>query len=245
MKTYFIGLGGCGLQTVAELSKRLSKEKDYEKDYAFTYVDTDGYTKDDINKSGIVIQSSDFVDLGSTIPMAIYKEAEKTVGVNVNSKRFMEWVITQEPGHMVLPNYPLTDGATAQRMVGRTGLYNFYDAIYSELCSKINRFSEIEVDGNGRKDVDIWVITSSCGGTGSSMVLDILYMINRIGNRCADFHLFAIQSALEMDYQHHRHQGELRPVAPNHNGRSCGEQHHTFRSWRRRACKGIHPCRAT
>lgn len=182
MKTYFIGLGGCGLQTVAELSKRLSKEKDYEKDYAFTYVDTDGYTKDDINKSGIVIQSSDFVDLGSTIPMAIYKEAEKTVGVNVNSKRFMEWVITQEPGHMVLPNYPLTDGATAQRMVGRTGLYNFYDAIYSELCSKINRFSEIEVDGNGRKDVDIWVITSSCGGTGSSMVLDILYMINRIGN---------------------------------------------------------------
>ena len=182
MKTYFIGLGGCGLQTVAELSKRLSKEKDYEKDYAFTYIDTDGYTRDDINKSSIVIQSSDFIDMGSTIPMAIYKEAEKSVAVNAHSRRFMEWVIPQKPGCMVLPNYPLTDGATAQRMVGRTGLYNFYDAIYSELNSKINRFSEIQVDGNGRKDIDIWVIASSCGGTGSSMILDVLHMVNRIGN---------------------------------------------------------------
>ena len=45
MKTYFIGLGGCGLQTVASLSTRLKKDPNYNPDdYAFTYVDTDMFT---------------------------------------------------------------------------------------------------------------------------------------------------------------------------------------------------------
>lgn len=185
MKTYFIGLGGCGLQTVAELSKRLSKEPNYENDFAFTYIDTDKYTVESINKNGVIIQSADFIDMGSTNPLAIYREAERSADMDANSKRFMEWIIPQ-PGHMVLPNRPLNEGAQAQRMVGRTGIYAHYDTVERELTAKINRFSDIQVGRNERRDVDIWVIASSCGGTGSSMVLDILYMVNRIGNGIVD-----------------------------------------------------------
>lgn len=182
MKTYFIGLGGCGLQTVAELAKRLRREENFEKDYAFTYIDTDGYTRDSINKEGIVIPSLDFIDMGNTVPMAIYRESERTQHSNADAKRFMEWAITQEPGHMVFPNYPLTDGATAQRMVGRTGIYNFYNDVRNELVGKINRFRDVQVNESGRRDLDIWVIASSCGGTGSSMIMDVLYLVNQIGS---------------------------------------------------------------
>ncbi len=185
MKTYFIGLGGCGLQTVAELSKRLRKEPNYENDFAFTYIDTDKYTVESINKNGVIIQSADFIDMGSTNPMAIYREAERSADIDANSKRFMEWIIPQ-PDHMVLPNRPLNEGAQAQRMVGRTGIYAHYDIVERELTAKINRFSDIQVGKNERRDVDIWVIASSCGGTGSSMVLDILYMVNRIGTGIVD-----------------------------------------------------------
>ncbi len=185
MKTYFIGLGGCGLQTVAALSKRLSKEQNYSNDYAFTYIDTDMYTKDRINSDEIIIQAADFVDMGPTVPLAIYNGAKDTDHPTANTKRLLEWVITQQYGHMVLPYKPLSDGATAQRNVGRFGIYNMYEAVERELSAKIARFNELQPDDNGRRDVDIWVIASSCGGTGSSMIMDVLYMINRIGNPVA------------------------------------------------------------
>lgn len=185
MKTYFIGLGGAGLNTVAELSRRLSKEQNYAEDYAFTYIDTDAYTRDYINHNGIVIPVADYVDLGTTIPISIYKAAEEAQPSSPSSKRFMEWAIPQTPGHMVLPSFPLTDSATAQRMIGRIGLYNFYHEVERELTAKISRFNELQPDDNGRQDVDIWVVASSCGGTGSAILLDVLYMINRIANPIA------------------------------------------------------------
>ena len=186
MKTYFIGLGGCGLKTVAELSKRLSKEANYVNDYAFSYIDTDMHTLNDLNSKGeIIIPSSDFVDLGKTVPLAIYNGAKGKDHPSAKDKRLLEWAISQGPGHMVLPNKPLGDGAGAQRNVGRFGIYANYEAIERELTAKINRFSELQPDDNGRRDVDIWVIASSCGGTGSSMTLDILYMLNRIANPVA------------------------------------------------------------
>ena len=47
-KTYFIGLGGSGLKTVAELYKKLRHSPDAN-DYMYTYIDTDNHTKDFIN----------------------------------------------------------------------------------------------------------------------------------------------------------------------------------------------------
>ncbi len=180
MKSYFIGLGGAGVRTVAELSQRLRKEPNYAEDYAYTYIDSDLYTIECINRNGIVVPSADFVELGRTLPMAVYKNAEDTQQSDPRAKRFMEWAIPQAPGHIVLPGPFLNEYPSAQRMIGRVGLYNCYDIIYHELISKINRFSEIQADGNGRRNIDIWVVASSCGGTGSAMILDVLYMLNRI-----------------------------------------------------------------
>ena len=229
MKTYFIGLGGCGLKTVAEISKRLKKDpnSNYAEDYAFTYIDTDMYTVNALNETEIVIPASDFVDMGPTVPLAIYNEALHTEHPNADSKRFLEWVIDQKPGHMILPNQPLTDGATAQRNVGRCGIYHYYDAIENELDRKISRFSSITPNEDGRRDVDIWVVASSCGGTGSSMILDVLYMINRIANPIAcgepkvKLVMYMPQAFVELNNDN-----------PNHklNGYSCMEEINFFRS---------------
>ena len=227
MKTYFIGLGGCGLQTVASLSTRLKKDPNYNPDdYAFTYVDTDMFTYSRINSDSIVIPAADFVDMGPTVPLAIYNGAKTTDRPNTNTKRLLEWAIEQKPGHMVLPNHPLSDGATAQRNVGRFGIYNFYEAMERELTTKINRFRELTPDDNGRRDVDIWVIASSCGGTGSSMTLDVLYMINRLAHDVANGEpnvklvLYMPQTFVD-----------LNSTNPNHklNGYSCMEEINFFR----------------
>ena len=84
MKTYFIGLGGCGLQTVASLSTRLKKDPNYNPDdYAFTYVDTDMFTYSRINSDSIVIPAADFVDMGPTVPLAIYNGAKNANDLNL------------------------------------------------------------------------------------------------------------------------------------------------------------------
>ncbi len=229
MKSYFIGLGGAGVKTVAELSQRLRQEPNYVNDYAFTYIDTDMHTFNTINADEIVIPSADYVDLGRTLPMAVYKIAENTQQSDPRAKRFMEWVIPYEPGHVVLPNKPLPlgDMTSAQRNLGRFGIYANYDLIERELTAKINRFSEQQPDDNGRRDVDIWVITSSCSGTGSAILLDVLYMLNRIANPIAGGEpnvklvLYMPQTFVN-----------LNSTNPNHklNGYACMEEINFFRS---------------
>lgn len=183
MKTYFIGLGGCGLKTVSEIQKRLRVLPNAEKDYAFTYIDTDEKTYNSINEKEIIISSTDFKNMGDTNPAAVYNNAFHNQKRNANEDRMMEWVISQEPGHMVLANSPLNDGAKAFRNLGRVAIYNKYNYIYDELSEKIKKFEELDPNPDtNTRDVDIWVVASSCGGTGSSNLLDVLYLINKIAN---------------------------------------------------------------
>lgn len=183
MKTYFIGLGGCGLKTVSEIQKRLRVLPNAEKDYAFTYIDTDEKTYNFINNKEIVISSTDFKNMGDTNPFAVYDKAYKKQNRDENENRFLEWVISQEPGHMVLKNAPMSDGAEGKRNQGRVAIYNKYDDIVLELETKIKKFEELVPNPEtNTRDVDIWVVASSCGGTGSSNLIDVLYLINRIAH---------------------------------------------------------------
>lgn len=227
MKTYFIGLGGCGLKTVAAISRRLKRENlhDFNEDYAFTYIDTDENTFNDINPEGD-LSPNDFKDLGDTVPLATYNRAIEHPDDN-NEKRFLEWVISQEPGHMVLPNYPLKDGATAQRNVGRCAIYHNYAYIENELNRKLQRFSRNEQMEDRKRDVDVWVVASSCGGTGSSMILDVLHMINRLGYPIANGEpnvklvLFMPHTFVELNKENKNHKL---------NAFSCLEEINCFRS---------------
>ena len=54
---YFIGLGGCGLKTVADLQQRLCPTGDFS-EYKFTYIDTDDATVSKINEHQSVIRSA-------------------------------------------------------------------------------------------------------------------------------------------------------------------------------------------
>lgn len=179
-RTYFIGLGGCGLETVAELHKRYKDSKDAA-EYLYTYIDTDAKTRNRINDAEYLIPSEDFINLGDTNTYQLYEEARK--GKGRDQRRVCEWAISQEPGHLTFPNQALFDGAKAERNIGRFGFYKHYGRIESHIENRIRKFGDLK-EGNKdqvSKDVDIWVFASSCGGTGSSMILDTLYMINRIG----------------------------------------------------------------
>lgn len=176
-KTYFIGLGGSGLRTVSELYKRL-RHLPEANDYMYTYIDTDNRTKDIINTDEVIIKEKDFVPLGNTNPFQIYTQAYKNN--DPKSVRLKEWTIPRKKGSLDYPNERLSDGAKAIRMIGRFGIYREENRIKQELEGKLKVFKGIvNADGN-QVEPDIWVFASMNGGTGSSMTLDILYMIDRL-----------------------------------------------------------------
>ncbi|MBR3830152.1 MAG: hypothetical protein IKM35_04655 [Bacteroidaceae bacterium] len=185
-KAYFIGLGGCGLKTVSELQQKLCPNGVNNQDpngdvYQFTYIDTDLKTLEPINKNKVVIRNADFVSLGATNPYLSWKNAQDNT--TPEKQRLNEWMIPQEVGNrFVLPNQTLAEGAGAERMRGRTGVYYCYENIYREITTKLSQFAQY-VPGQTSTEENVWVIASSCGGTGSSITMDVLYMINKIVNR--------------------------------------------------------------
>lgn len=181
-KAYFIGLGGCGLKTVSELSKKFGPQNLSDPEYLFTYVDTDSRTLSQINADEMVIYNQDFINLGDTNPYQTYK---KNLGSRTpEAIRMKEWMIEQGNEHgFTLANTRLSDGAGAERMVGRTAMFHKYNAIEIELKRKIAVFQSNRNNSENTVDADIWVFASSCGGTGSSLTLDTLYLINRLVNQ--------------------------------------------------------------
>ena len=183
VKSYFIGLGGCGLKTVAEVYKRFGRQLG-DDEYLYTCVDTDHHTLDGINEDHIIIRPEDFLSFGNANPYRIYHEdAQSRAPEKV---RMREWAIPQPTSGfganrvLTYPDQPLNDGAQAQRMLGHFGVFRGYEDLRNEINGKLSRFKEHTADADGKRDVDVWVFASSCGGTGSSMILDVLYLINRL-----------------------------------------------------------------
>lgn len=183
-KAYFIGLGGCGMHTVANLQNRLCPTGDFS-EYKFTYVDTDDSTLKEVNKNKTIVRTCDLINVGDTNPYQVYMNA---LGSPLpRARRFMEWVIKQgqkeaKEARFTLPNNFLSDGARGQRMIGRTAVYHRYDSIFSEFRSKLATFAKYDPHASENQIPQIWVVASSCGGTGSSMTLDVLYMLDKIVN---------------------------------------------------------------
>ena len=177
----FIGLGGCGLKTVSQLAKKLSAYGEAGAEYHYLYFDTDEETRASINKYEMLIPLSQFVNVGDTNPFRVYNRATK--GSAPNDVRLLEWAISQEPGHLVFPNQLLSDGAQANRMVGRTAIPQHSDDFYNAIENKINVFADFAKNSGETVEPDIWVVSSCCGGTGSSICIDTLYLIDRIAGQ--------------------------------------------------------------
>lgn len=181
-KAYFIGLGGCGVKTVANLQKRLCPNGiKPDTEYAFTYIDTDEGTMTAINERENIIRAQDFKCLGDVNPYRVYESAAG--GKDARSERFMEWIIPQNQGTgFTLPNNLLNDGARAQRMIGRTATHFKYNEIEYEIKRKLSTFTPYVQNTTVDQTPKIWVVASSCGGTGSSMTIDVLYILDRLVN---------------------------------------------------------------
>lgn len=163
MSSLYIGLGGAGIDAVKAVYERNRLNGDYCNKDNYLLVDTDTHSKQDLPE---ILQGA-FIGIGSKSPAQIKEEV-----LNSPQKEcFLSWYDYFEYNH------PLNDGSGTVRPYGRIGLLSKYDEIYIRLSSILQ---ELEHSLAAYELVHVFVFTGSCGGTGSAITMDVLYMIRTI-----------------------------------------------------------------
>ena len=198
-KHIFIGIGGSGCQTVAQI-----KEKVYEKrfpeatatksrlqamndTYRFIFLDTDQRDIDEANKRNratfeqgkvpFVNPQTDLINLGRANPFAIYYEAKQEPNALIN-KRILEACSSSLAAK--IPDQPLAFGAGAFRMKSRVAFAHSLADFHSKVQSAISSLNDVKTVGGEDCIIYYWVVGSTLGGTGSGIFNDVLYHLNQI-----------------------------------------------------------------
>lgn len=198
-KHIFIGLGGSGCQTVAQV-----KEKVYAKrfptatatktrlqamndDYRFLFIDTDSRDIEEANKRNrdtfeygrvpFISPQTDLINLGRANPQSIYYEAQQDPETLIN-KRILE-ACSKELA-VKIPDQPLAFGAGAFRMKSRIAFAHSLTDFQTKLQAAISALNDVKTVGGEDCTIFYWVVCSTLGGTGSGIFNDVLYHINQL-----------------------------------------------------------------
>lgn len=193
-RALFIGLGGSGVKTVLKTRQRLlartegadepTRRKAFQNLYRFVLIDTDKLSRS-MDDAGVDRHEEeelrlDHVDLGAVVPIQVYAAARSAEARTPKQKRLLEFVGTTLTRD--LRQSSLRDGAGAYRVNSRIGLAENHDRTSDVIKSAIEALTS---EGNtvGIKPgtaLNVWVVSSLAGGTGSGILLDVLYLADRI-----------------------------------------------------------------
>ena len=198
-KHIFIGLGGSGCQTVAQI-----KEKVYAKrfptatatktrmqamydDYRFLFIDTDSRDIEEANKNNretfehgmvpFISPQTDLVNLGRANPQAIYYEAQQDPDTLIN-KRILE--ACSKELSVKIPDSPRAFGAGAFRMKSRIAFAHSLTDFQTKLQAAISALNDVKTVGGEDCTIFYWIVCSTLGGTGSGIFNDVLYHVNQL-----------------------------------------------------------------
>lgn len=184
MNSLFIGLGGAGCYAVAEFEQKVRNHGNNSNN-KYIYLDTDGGI---CERYPFIKNSGDFIGLGGSSKQKghsiqniindsvdILTNKDKTEVEKRRHLRFLQWYDTN-----IVSNEELTKGAEGIRMMSRTMLFAHYEKIEGALEPKMHY---TDPNDNVDKPRKIYLVSGTCGGTGSGCVIDILYMLANISKK--------------------------------------------------------------
>ena len=198
-KHIFIGIGGQGVKTVAQIKAKVYEKKfpyatasktrsqAMNDSYRFLFIDTDQRDIDNANKDNresfehgsipFISPQTDLINLGRANPAAIYYEAQKDPN-NLINRRILE-ACSQELSSMI-PDQPLSFGAGAFRIKSRIAFAHSLADFQAKMQSAISSLNDVKTVGGEDCIIYYWLVSSSLGGTGSGIFNDVLYHINQL-----------------------------------------------------------------
>lgn len=190
--TVFIGLGGTGMKTLARLRRRLHDRygtADYWPIYAFLGVDSH---KGDLATGGVEGLSGKPIPEMDRINIGMREEDVAAVldGLKVDYRHMAKWLT---PTVHMMSHHDFTDGAGQIRNVGRLLFLYHINRLKERIvkaCERVTTHLAIqEAQKKGASagafespDVDVVIISSLAGGTGSGAFLDCAYLMRALGS---------------------------------------------------------------
>ncbi|WP_282071378.1 tubulin-like doman-containing protein [Polaribacter atrinae] len=176
-RSLFIGLGGTGLKSILHTKKRfIDTYGEIPPMTAFLAFDTDGdsiNTKIDSNIGGqrIGLDASEFLHIRVRDPQEILRQQPD----------LFDFVPTENRPLLI----SLTDGAGQVRSNGRFATHFNYSAIESAIRTKLTSILNADAIGHDKyevngSDVEINMMFSVAGGTGSGTFLDMAYIVKEV-----------------------------------------------------------------
>ena len=173
MANLFIGMGGSGVKTMMALQDQL---KSYDPvasvNSRFLMIDTDeGQIK--------LFDNHEKLNLGDA---NVYQYYTQAVGSKVNKTddqiRFMEWFDTKALA--TITNGPLSLGASANRPQGRAAAAIKQIPFREKITKILSELLSMKESGPIDEDVKVYTCCSVAGGTGSSIYLDLMYLLQEV-----------------------------------------------------------------
>jgi hypothetical protein len=187
-RALFIGLGGAGVSTMGHVKAKFllrsgNNPEELAKRCRFIFVDTDSMDLESVQKEYSArlgaagwLTNQGSVSMGHVNPYDTYYRVSATSSPSSADRRFLEWIDTQ--GARSLANAPMERGAGANRQQGRIGLWAQWPAVQNEVTSALKALT-----GDGQPNdgtVTVYLASGTCGGTGSSLFLDVSNLVHRV-----------------------------------------------------------------
>ena len=163
-----VGLGGVGGKVVTQLKAMLRKEITSEDNIHYLLIDSNIPEMEDTIKA-----SRDGDGLNALEVLSIYRPNLE----DIMEKGYNNQPVQQTLARWMSPDFPKlhigTEGAQGNRQVGRLMFSNAYEDMRILLFEKLE---DLYCD-SVHKRLDIIVVSSTCGGTGSGILADVTYNI--------------------------------------------------------------------
>lgn len=192
--TLFIGLGGSGVTTLAHLKRLLRRSMSREElmaSYRFKLFDTDDSTWKDLERDfdaefkadgEFLSRDKEWFNFGGFNPQRRWQEIKSSPSAPFSAD-ILSW-IDPRTAETTFPDQIVTIGAEARRQLGRFCLAQNFVPIQNKIRTELQALNNLRQTGQ-QEQVHIVVVASSCGGTGSSVFYDILYMLAVLYNEIA------------------------------------------------------------
>jgi hypothetical protein len=166
--TLLIGLGGTGQKVLVQLKSRFIRNYgQVPPAVEFLCFDTD-QTAEQTQVDGQIIRltgETELVNIGSVQTANIVSNLDKYPTI-------ANW-ITEDKER--IPKAAITMGARQVRSLGRLSLYWHVEKIYNKIFTSVRRLTDLKL-GFEKRGINVFIISSVCGGTGSGVLLDVAFL---------------------------------------------------------------------
>lgn len=174
--TLLIGIGGTGQKVLIQLKARfLRNYGEVPRAVSFLCFDTDPAaekTKFDDREVSLVTDT-ELINLGGIETQNIIKNLDRYPAIS-------SWIIEDKER---IPTRAVVQGAMQVRPIGRLSLFWRVETMFSKMMESIRGLTRVDDFTNEERGVNIFIISSVCGGTGSGAILDVAYLARQALDR--------------------------------------------------------------